>query len=89
MGLAWSSGSYPWANLHVAVPFSLGLLLLVLFGIYGKQKLTSVIRCLTDQQQNGGGDPTASAHTFSSNPAETFRSPSLPALLRVGFITVR
>ncbi|KAF2117940.1 major facilitator superfamily domain-containing protein [Lophiotrema nucula] len=34
ISLDWSSGSYPWRSTHVAVPFSLGLLFLILFGLY-------------------------------------------------------
>ena len=37
MGLAWSSGSYPWESLHVALPFALGLLFLILFALYGRR----------------------------------------------------
>lgn len=39
MALDWSAGSYPWSDLHVAIPFALGLLFLILFGVYGKSNI--------------------------------------------------
>ena len=36
MALDWAGGAYAWSNIHVAVPLSLGLALLVAFGVYGQ-----------------------------------------------------
>jgi hypothetical protein len=36
MALDWAGGAYAWHNPHVAVPLSIGLALLVAFGLYGK-----------------------------------------------------
>ncbi|KAB5566058.1 major facilitator superfamily domain-containing protein [Coniochaeta sp. 2T2.1] len=34
LGLDWAGGAYAWSNPHVAAPLTIGLVLLVLFGIY-------------------------------------------------------
>ncbi|KAK4185751.1 major facilitator superfamily domain-containing protein [Podospora australis] len=34
LGLDWAAGSYEWSDAHVAAPLSVGLVLLVLFGLY-------------------------------------------------------
>lgn len=36
LALDWAGGAYAWSNAHVAVPLSLGLVLLVGFAGYGK-----------------------------------------------------
>lgn len=36
LALDWAGGAYAWSDTHVAVPLSLGLLLLVGFAGYGK-----------------------------------------------------
>lgn len=35
LALNWAGGRYPWSNAHVAAPLSIGLVLLVLFCVYG------------------------------------------------------
>jgi hypothetical protein len=37
LALNWAGGTYHWSNPHVAVPLSIGLGLLVAFGIYGEE----------------------------------------------------
>lgn len=39
IALDWSSGAYPWDDMHVAVPLAIGLLFLLLFGLYREWKL--------------------------------------------------
>lgn len=36
LALDWAGGAYDWSDPQVAVPLSLGLVLLVLFALYGK-----------------------------------------------------
>jgi len=36
LALDWAGGAYAWSSPHVAVPLSLGLVLLVGFAIYGR-----------------------------------------------------
>jgi hypothetical protein len=36
LAMDWAGGAYGWSNPHVVAPLTLGLLLLVGFGIYGK-----------------------------------------------------
>ena len=36
LALDWAGGAYAWSDAHVAAPLTLGLVLLVAFGIYGE-----------------------------------------------------
>lgn len=36
MALDWTGGAFPWSDAHVVGPLTLGLLLLVAFGLYGE-----------------------------------------------------
>lgn len=36
LALNWSGGTYSWSDVHVIAPLVVGLVLLVLFGLYGK-----------------------------------------------------
>ena len=36
LALDWGGGAYEFSDAHVAAPLTIGLVLLVLFGIYGK-----------------------------------------------------
>jgi hypothetical protein len=36
LALDWAGGAYHWSDPHVAVPVSIGLVLLVVFGLYGE-----------------------------------------------------
>lgn len=35
LGLNWAGGVYPWSDAHVVAPLTIGLVLLVVFGLYG------------------------------------------------------
>lgn len=48
LALDWAGGTFHWSNAHVAVPLSLGLFLLLLFGLYGESPARSRI-CLVDK----------------------------------------
>ena len=37
LALDWAGGSYSWSDAHVAAPLAIGLGLLLLFALYGKQ----------------------------------------------------
>lgn len=35
LGLNWAGGVYPWGDAHVVAPLTIGLVMLVAFGLYG------------------------------------------------------
>lgn len=35
LGLNWAGGAYPWSDAHVVASLTIGLVLLVVFGLYG------------------------------------------------------
>lgn len=91
LALDWAAGSFPWSNLHVAVPLGLGCGLLVAFGLYGSPPTP----CRPNHHnanfsviQNGKVATTASWPTFSSRiaPISLFRFSRL--LSKAGFSTV-
>ena len=43
LGLDWAGGAYPWSDPHVAAPLGIGLGLLVLFCLYGKEAVVKFI----------------------------------------------
>jgi hypothetical protein len=50
----WAGGAYGWSDPHVAVPLILGLVMLVLFGLYGKFSCPyprGIVRILTNMFQ--------------------------------------
>ena len=45
LALDWAGGAYAWSDIHVAVPLSIGLVMLVAFGLYGKLSRRSIYTC--------------------------------------------
>lgn len=41
LGLNWGGGTYPWADPHVVAPLVVGFVLVIVFGLYGKQVLNT------------------------------------------------
>lgn len=39
LALDWAGGTFPWHDIHVAVPLSLGLALLLIFCLYGESNI--------------------------------------------------
>jgi hypothetical protein len=42
LSLDWTGGTYSWHNAHVIAPLVVGIVLLILFGLYGKTSWPSV-----------------------------------------------
>ncbi len=36
LALDWTGGTYPWSDSHIIAPLVVGIVLLILFGLYGK-----------------------------------------------------
>ena len=45
LALDWTGGSYAWSDAHVDAPLAVGLVLLILFCLYGKKENKTILRC--------------------------------------------
>ena len=45
LSLNWSSGVYAWSDAHVAAPLTIGLVLIVAFGLYGTSFIRAKLTC--------------------------------------------
>ena len=52
MALDWAGGAYAWSSLHVAIPLSLGLALLIAFGLYGMLSVSHMRRQIVSDGYN-------------------------------------
>lgn len=78
LSLDWAGGAFPWSNTHVAVPLSIGLVLMVLFCLYEWKASSCTAKYQTCFDILFRGERMDSSPTYFSPATITSHCPFLP-----------